>query len=218
MPLLHNREGTAEELHHTVLPIERGVWLLTPTRPAIVLGSSQKDKDVDHDFCAANGIDVVRRRSGGGAVYVHPTESLWVDIVLPRGDALWNDDIGKSMWWIGEWWASLLADVGVASTEVHRGAFERNEWSDLVCFAGRGSGEVFANGQHSHRKIVGISQRRTRDYARFQCIAYFQWDAALHASMLPALQNDVSRIAELALPVPVGLQHRVTAPTLPHHP
>ena len=205
MPLLHKREGTAEELHHSVLPVERGVWLLTPTRPAIVLGSSQKDEDVDHAFCAANGIDVVRRRSGGGAVYVHPTESLWIDIVVPRGDALWNDDIGKSMWWIGDWWVALLADAGVVSAQVHRGAFERNDWSDIVCFAGTGSGEVFPQESHAQQKIVGISQRRTRDYARFQCIAYFQWDAALHAAMLPGLANNVDRIATLATPVPVGL-------------
>jgi lipoate-protein ligase A len=181
------------------------VWLLTPTRPAIVLGSSQKDEDVDHAFCAANGIDVVRRRSGGGAVYVHPTESLWIDIVVPRGDALWNDDIGKSMWWIGDWWVALLADAGVVSAQVHRGAFERNDWSDMVCFAGKGSGEVFPQESHAQQKIVGISQRRTRDYARFQCIAYFQWDAALHAAMLPGLANDVDRIATLATPVPAGL-------------
>jgi len=182
------------------------VWLLTPTRPAIVLGSSQKDEDVDHAFCAANGIDVVRRRSGGGAVYVHPTESLWIDIVVPRGDALWNDDIGKSMWWIGDWWVALLADAGVVSAQVHRGAFERNDWSDIVCFAGKGSGEVFPQESHAQQKIVGISQRRTRDYARFQCIAYFQWDAALHAAMLPGLANDVDRIATLATPVPAGLR------------
>lgn len=206
MPLLHKREGTAEELHHSVLPVERGVWLLTPTRPAIVLGSSQKDEDVDHAFCAANGIDVVRRRSGGGAVYVHPTESFWIDIVVPRGDALWNDDIGKSMWWIGDWWVALLADAGVVSAQVHRGAFERNDWSDIVCFAGKGSGEVFPQESHAQQKIVGISQRRTRDYARFQCIAYFQWDAALHAAMLPGLANNVDRIATLATPVPVGLR------------
>ena len=205
MPLLHKREGTAEELHHNVLPVGRGVWLLTPTRPAIVLGSSQKDEDVDHAFCAANGIDVVRRRSGGGAVYVHPTESLWIDIVVPRGDALWSDDIGKSMWWIGDWWVALLADAGVVSAQVHRGAFERNDWSDIVCFAGKGSGEVFPQESHAQQKIVGISQRRTRDYARFQCIAYFQWDAALHAAMLPGLANNVDRIATLATPVPVGL-------------
>ena len=205
MPLLHKREGTAEELHHSVLPVERGVWLLTPTRPAIVLGSSQTDEDVDHAFCAANGIDVVRRRSGGGAVYVHPAESLWIDIVVPRGDALWNDDIGKSMGWIGDWWVALLADAGVVSAQVHRGAFERNDWSDIVCFAGKGSGEVFPQESHAQQKIVGISQRRTRDYARFQCIAYFQWDAALHAAMLPGLANDVDRIATLATPVPVGL-------------
>ena len=53
---------------------------------------------------------------------------------------------------------------------------------------------------------MGISQRRTRDYARFQCIAYFQWDAALHAAMLPGLANNLDRIAALATPVTVGLR------------
>jgi lipoate-protein ligase A len=49
----------------------------------------------------------------------------------------------------------------------------RTEWSELVCFAGLGPGEVTVGG----RKVVGISQRRTRDAARFQCVAYETWDA-----------------------------------------
>jgi lipoate-protein ligase A len=41
----------------------------------------------------------------------------------------------------------------------------------VVCFAGLGPGEVSVNG----RKVVGISQRRSRQGARFQCAALLEW-------------------------------------------
>ncbi len=55
----------------------------------------------------------------------------------------------------------------------------RTPWSSLVCFAGLGPGEVTVDG----RKLVGISQRRTRAGARFQCAVYSRHDSAV----LPAL-------------------------------
>lgn len=114
------------------------------------------------------GLDVVRRRSGGGAVYVEPSGTLWVDVVLPRGDPLWADDVGLAAHWLGEVWAAAIGD----RAEVHRGPMVRSEWSDLVCFAGLGPGEVTVDA----KKVVGISQRRTRAAARFQCVAYEHWD------------------------------------------
>src|SRR5690606_25915326 len=56
---------------------------------------------------------------------------------------------------------------------VHHGALQRRPWSDLVCFAGLGPGEVTVPGG---AKVVGISQRRTRAAARFQCAALLDWD------------------------------------------
>jgi lipoate---protein ligase len=41
-------------------------------------------------------------------------------------------------------------------------------WSELVCFAGIGPGEVMLDG----RKLVGLSQRRTRDGVRIQGTLY----------------------------------------------
>jgi hypothetical protein len=93
---------------------------------------------------------------------------LWVDVVLPRGDDLWDDDIGRATHWLGDAWAGAIGDRAF----VHRGSMVRNEWSDIVCFAGLGPGEVTVDG----RKVVGISQRRTREAARFQCVAYERWD------------------------------------------
>jgi hypothetical protein len=48
-----------------------------------------------------------------------------------------------------------------------------SRWSRLVCFAGVGPGEVLVG----ERKVVGMSQRRTRDGARFQCVVHRSWDA-----------------------------------------
>ena len=137
------------------------MWIFEVEQPALVLGSRQAMVDV-------SGIEVVRRRSGGGAVYVAPGGTLWVDVVVPRGDDLWDDDVGRATHWLGDAWAAAIGDRAL----VHRGPMVRNEWSDLVCFAGLGPGEVTVDG----RKVVGISQRRTRQAARFQCVAYERWD------------------------------------------
>ena len=137
------------------------MWIFEIEQPALVLGSSQPMVDV-------RGIEVVRRRSGGGAVWLEPGGTLWVDVLVPRGDELWDDDVGRATHWLGDAWARA---VGVNSL-VHRGPMVRTEWSDLVCFAGLGPGEVTIDG----RKVVGISQRRTRDAARFQCVAYERWN------------------------------------------
>jgi len=76
-------------------------------------------------------------------------------------------------------WADALAALGVNGGAVHRGAMVRTAWSGHVCFAGVGGGEVMRNG----RKVVGISQRRSRNAARFQCALYHRWDAAAHAEL-----------------------------------
>ncbi|MEY2454843.1 MAG: lipoate---protein ligase [Acidimicrobiaceae bacterium] len=123
-----------------------------------------------------SGIEVVRRRSGGGAVYVEPGGTLWVDVVVPRGDDLWDDDVGRATYWLGAAWAAAIGERAV----VHRGAMVRTEWSDLVCFAGLGPGEVTVD----DRKVVGISQRRTRDAARFQCVTYERWEPEPLATLL----------------------------------
>ena len=150
----------AQSLHDTDLPSRRGVWLMRPTRPAFVLGSSQRDGDVDGEFCLAHGIDVVRRRSGGGAVHVDPVTSVWVDIVIARTDSLWVDDVGRAMHFVGHVWREVLVDLGMDGVITNKDAHVANDWSKTLCVAGRGTGEVFVG---SGAKVVGISQRRTRD-------------------------------------------------------
>jgi lipoate-protein ligase A len=165
--------GSAAELHQREWPhpLTRTVWLLEVTAPALVLGSAQATAIADAGRAASAGVDVVRRRSGGGAVLLEPGTALWVDVFVPRGDPHWDDDVGGAFHWLGATWAAALADHGTTAA-VHEGPMVRRPWSDVVCFAGLGPGEVTVEG----RKVVGLSQRRTRAGARFQCLALERWD------------------------------------------
>jgi len=165
------RRGTVRELHDLDLLAAAGdttsVWWLQPDDSALVLGSRQTDDLVDFDACGRLGLSVVRRRSGGGAVLVTPDQLVWVDIVAPPGAA--PDDIRGSMIWAGEIWRrGLLPWVGDGELTVHDASMVTTEWSELVCFAGLGPGEVLLDG----RKLVGLSQRRTRNGVRIQGTLY----------------------------------------------
>jgi lipoate-protein ligase A len=152
-------------------PARRVVRLCEATGPGLVLGSTQAWSDVDHDAAARAGLDVVRRRSGGGAVLVEPGGLVWVDVIVPRADALWHHDVGRAFWWLGEAWVAARAAVGVSGATAHRGGVVSSPWSSKVCFAGLGPGEVTVAG----RKVVGMAQRRTRSAALFQCAVPLRW-------------------------------------------
>ena len=169
------------------------VWCVEVDRPALVLGSTQPDKVVDRERAAAAGVEVVRRRSGGGAVLLVPGEVIWVDVLVPAGDPLWQADVGKAFGWLGEVWREALARCGVEA-ELHEGALVTTRWSRLVCFAGLGPGEVTVGG----RKMVGISQRRTRAGALFQCAALVEWEPSALLDLLVLPEADRSQAAELA--------------------
>lgn len=132
--------------------------LCGPTSPALVLGSAQAETLADQAACAAAGIEVVRRRSGGGALLVSPGGQVWLDVFVPTGDPLAEADVGRAAWWLGELWSEVLGGLlGSGRAVVHRGGVV-GRWSRLVCFSGLGPGEVSIDGE----KVVGISQRRTR--------------------------------------------------------
>jgi lipoate---protein ligase len=173
--------------HHRELPEDgrRRAWVCRPDRPALVLGSAQRSEVADRDACRRAGVEVVRRRSGGGAVLVVPGELLWVDVLVPAGDPLWEADVGRAFHWLGDAWAAALADLAVPSV-VHRGPLQRTRWSPLVCFAGVGPGEVSLTLRPggARPKVVGIAQRRTRATARFQCAALLRWAPAELAGLL----------------------------------
>lgn len=183
------RSGSVRSLHGIVAGQVRSreIWVMRPASGAVVLGSGQRPGAVDATAARRRGLTVLRRRSGGGVVLVSPADLLWVDVVVPRDDPLWHPDTGRSFLWLGDLWRRALGRSGVAA-EAHEGRYEPGAWGSLVCFAGRGPGEVFVAG----RKVIGLSQRRTASGARFQCGVLLRWDPAALADLLvlPAEQRE----------------------------
>lgn len=177
---IRRERGRAADLHRRSAEMasapgaRRTACLMEAVAPALVLGSAQPESHVDAAATRAAGVDVVRRRSGGGAVLVGTASVVWVDLLVPAGDPLWQPDVGKAAWWVGDSWARALAGVGIEGATVWKAGMRRSAWSDRVCFAGTGPGEVLIGAA----KAVGVSQRRTRTAALFQTAAAVTWAPA----------------------------------------
>jgi lipoate-protein ligase A len=176
-------------------PAARTAWVVDVTTPAVVLGSTQPGTVV------APGVAVARRRSGGGAVLVEPGGLVWVDVLVPAGDRLWQADVGRAFAWLGRAWVAALREAGVPGAEAHEGALLTTPWSPLVCFAGLGPGEVTVDGA----KVVGMSQRRTRAGALFQCAALLDWQPARLLDRLALAEAERARGARELADVARGL-------------
>ncbi|HEX3622368.1 MAG TPA: hypothetical protein VHT97_08645 [Acidimicrobiales bacterium] len=167
--------------------------MIEATGPALVLGSTQPRPPAPPPGI---DIEVVRRRSGGGAVLVEPGRLVWVDVLVPSGDPLWEDDVGRSFGWLGRAWAEALGDPDAV---VHQGPLRPSRWSAMVCFAGLGPGEVTIGGA----KVVGMAQRRTRAGALFQCAALRAWDPVPLVALLGLPPQAAAELAGVARGVDV---------------
>ena len=190
---LSSATGTAQQLHDRPRPdpMRRAVVVCHPIGRAIVLGSTQA---APPGGLIPPGVAVARRTSGGGAVWIAPGEIVWVDIDLSSSDPLWEDDVGRSFQWLGKAWAAALKDVGVSGASVWDGGLQCGPAGRALCFAGLGPGEVSVAG----RKVVGISQRRTREGTRFHCAALLRWSPLPLAKALGVPESLWPELPELA--------------------
>ena len=170
-------------------------------RPVLVLGSTQPTELIDVAAMRGRNVETARRRGGGGAVYLGPAEQLWLDAWIPRDDPLWTGDVSAAAEWVGAWWMEALGGEGQHGFDIHHGRSAPGELGDLVCFAGRGPGEVF----RGVAKVVGLSQWRAREGALFSSCAYVRWDPAPLLALL-RLDPDVRAALSLDLgPLGAGL-------------
>lgn len=191
-----HRRSTAAEFHALAIPdpAEPEIWVHEISRPAVVLGSTQRGEGiVDVGACERAGVEIVRRRSGGGAVLLIPGEVVWVDVILPAGHVGWSDDVHRPMVWLGHALSAAFETAGLAGAQVHDAAMVSTDHSRLICFDGLGPGELTID----RAKLVGISQRRTRSAARLQCCWYSAYDPAALTRLLvgapdPAALNAVA--------------------------
>ena len=214
--MIRRFRGSAAEFHGRTIGDDPAleVWVFEVERPALVLGSTQRPEIVDAEACRRAGVEVVRRRSGGGLVLLEPGNVVWFDVVVPAaqlhavgvGDDIRGiDDLARRR----RRRRARLRSTSPASA-VHRdGLTACSAWCPLVCFAGIGPGEVVVDG----RKLVGISQRRTRAGARFQCAVHSRWSpdalVALLAGDLPS--GDPGPVATLPSDTAAALPGAVAA-------
>jgi lipoate-protein ligase A len=132
------------------------MYVVGTDRPTLVLGSTQSVDLLDGE--RLDGVALRQRRGGGGMVLVQP-DDLWIDWWIPAGDDRWRNDVHASSRMAGQWWAEVLEDVVEGEITVHDGPLEGDPDFRLVCFAGRGPGEVFVDG----KKAVGVTQWRVRE-------------------------------------------------------
>lgn len=171
------------------------------SRPTLVLGSSQPAELVDASAMRQRGVELARRRGGGGAVYLEPARQLWLDAWIPRDDPLWVTDVSVAAEWVGAWWVDALARQGQHGFDVHAGRAVPGEFGELVCFAGHGPGEVF----HGGRKVVGLSQWRSREGALFSSCAYLRWDPQALLELLYVDERAQEELSRGVTEVAVGL-------------
>jgi len=183
------------------------VPILGPER-TLVICSSQRSDTIDQQALAAAQITIASRRTGGGAVLVSESDVVWVDVVIDDTHPHWDTDVSRSFEWLGRACQRALAELGT-NTTMHTGRLHKTTWSPLICFAGLGPGELTietgTTKTGTSQKVLGISQRRTRDRARFQIAILKRWSGSEHASFLaPELVTDQTTddLERVATPLP----------------
>lgn len=125
-------------------------------RSLLVLGSSQSIDVLDR--AATQNVALRRRKGGGGLVLLGP-DDLWVDWWIPANDEREISDVRADSLRVGALWRDVLSSRVALPVTVHQGSLEGELEHRVVCFAGKGPGEVFVAG----RKAVGVTQWRVRE-------------------------------------------------------
>ena len=124
--------------------------------PAVSLGSGQKpEEEANLDFCRQNGIDVVRRPSGGGAI-LHEDEITYSFTSRISNHPAFKDLL-SSYYIIVEGLMEGLKKIGV-NAEV-RGGKSSGPERYIPCFALSSRHDLVV----SNKKIIGSAQRRKKN-------------------------------------------------------
>lgn len=123
------------------------------TPPAITIGYHQDESDFDHEAAARDGLDIVRRPTGGRAI-LH-AEELTYSVTGTSPGPLFGDSLHSAYELINQALLRFLLSLGIRA-DISDGE-SRDDARGLVCFKSAGRHEIRVDG----RKLIGSAQRRT---------------------------------------------------------
>jgi lipoate-protein ligase A len=157
--------------------------------PTVSLGYGQP---LAVDVCRALGVGLVRRPTGGSAIYHDgPERELTYSVAATNADLGVGADLHASYRWIARALARGLRDLGAAVEIMER----RREYGPVpaFCFARTGTYELELEG----RKIVGSAQRRHGTSFLQHGSIVLGLDVARVAAIFPGTQDPAARVATL---------------------
>ncbi|MGV8040515.1 MAG: biotin/lipoate A/B protein ligase family protein [Thermoanaerobaculaceae bacterium] len=177
------------------------------------LGFAQPYAVADAAFCAANGVDLVRRPTGGRAVLHHLEQTYCVLARLDDGP--FSTDLQAAYQGICRALVAGLLRLGAPAGMAGAPAGGLiKPTAAIPCFIGPASGEVVANG----RKLIGSAMRRHNRSILQHGSLLEDWDGRLQAGCLglpddSSLRPVVTTLRELtgAMPDPARLAAALAA-------
>ena len=126
---------------------------------AISLGYQQDESSIDKEACLSAGIDIVRRPTGGRAVY-HSEELTYAVIMrFEPGEGIYavHNKIAESLLELLQPLCdNKLALTSTRDTQPIREAYKSGTLTNIACFTSTARYEITYNG----KKVVGSAQRR----------------------------------------------------------
>ncbi|MBX5443808.1 hypothetical protein [Sphaerobacter sp.] len=185
------------------------------SEPVVILGVSQPAADLDLDACRSLGFRVLRRLSGGTAVY-HDADAVSLDLIVPPGSWFAPSDITLTYARVSEVIGQALARFGA-----HVRAVEAADARKAVtppelqpaCFGGLAPFELVTG----TRKVVGLSQVRRRGVVAVQAAVYTRFPYQELARVLRvASVTGTERWTALLRERAAGLDDLLGEPVDPH--
>ncbi len=126
---------------------------------AISLGYQQDETSIDKDACAKAGVDIIRRPTGGRAVY-HSEELTYAVIMrFEPGEGIYavHNKIAESLLELLQPFCdNKLELTSTSKTPSIREAYKPGTLTNIACFTSTARYEITYNG----KKVVGSAQRR----------------------------------------------------------
>ncbi len=168
--------------------------------PCLSLGASQPFEVADAEFCAARGVDVVRRPTGGRAVLHH--HELTYLVAAPLGKASLSRELQGAYAAICRALVAGLRRLGVACelSEAVAGQKLIRPTQAIPCFIGPAPGEIVMG----NRKLVGSAMRRVGHSILQHGSILLDWDGELQAGCLGLDNDEELRAAVVTLAEALG--------------